>query len=202
MPPTKISIWSKNHVVRSKILLIDFFWMKKRNHSLDFLYAFNIDIQITFQELRYVVLRKKSKLWIWCSINRISNKKRKFISHELGISFFFQNNQPVVVEDIELYSHRQRQLFWIVRQWKIWKQQVNRQMICLLLIFQCPFWIPHLKPLHPRNEATHGRKKTRYLEAPIRALWYNCNQDLPVLLMQFVCSIHKTSEIIDARHSF
>ena len=106
------------------------------------------------------------------------------------------------MEDIELYSHRQRQLFWIVRQWKIWKQQVNRQMICLLLIFQCPFWIPHLKPLHPRNEATHGRKKTQYLEAPIRALWYICNQDLPVLLMQFVCSIHKTSEIIDARHSF
>ena len=92
MPPTKISIWSKNHVVRSKILLIDFFWMKKRNHSLDFLYAFNTDIRIMFQELRYVVL-KKSKLWIWCSINRISNKKRKFISHELGISFFF-SKQP------------------------------------------------------------------------------------------------------------
>ena len=91
MPPTKISIWSKNHVVRSKILLIDFFWMKKRNHSLDFLYAFNTDIRIMFQELRYVVL-KKSKLWIWCSINRISNKKRKFISHELGISFF--SKQP------------------------------------------------------------------------------------------------------------
>ena len=47
-----------------------------------------------------------------------------------------------------------------------------------------------------------AEKKTRYIEAPIRALWYIFNQDLPVLLMQFVCSIHKTSEIIDARHSF